>query len=276
MSAPEAGGAGTLRIHHLDCGTLRTPVGVMVCHVLLVEVDDRLVLVDTGFGLADVASPRRLGPVRHVLFPDLDPARTAVGRIRALGLDPSAVSDIVLTHGDLDHAGGIPDLPRARVHLLRAEADAIGARRGLQSVQRYRPGHWSHHPHLVLHSPGSTTWKGLAGAVPLDEVAPGMLMVPLPGHTPGHAGVVLPLADGRSLLHIGDAALDAETLRTGRVRPDVRLRQHVIADDPATMRRTQRLLAPLARDPEVLLVNSHDRGLFEAARVEAARARDVR
>ena len=43
-----------MRIHHLDCGTLRTPVGRMVCHVLLLEVEDRLVLVGTGFGTEDV------------------------------------------------------------------------------------------------------------------------------------------------------------------------------------------------------------------------------
>src|SRR5699024_8175351 len=135
-----------MRIHHLDCGTLRTPVGRMVCHVLLLEVEERLVLVDTGFGTDDVRVPARLGPVRHVLFPDLDLARTAVGRIRSLGRDPSEVTDVVLTHGDLDHAGGIPDLAHARIHLLSAEAGAIEERLGLRARQRYRPGHWSHGP----------------------------------------------------------------------------------------------------------------------------------
>lgn len=51
-----------MRIHHLDCGTLRTPVSRMVCHVLLLEVEDRLVLVDTGFGTEDVRDPHRPSP----------------------------------------------------------------------------------------------------------------------------------------------------------------------------------------------------------------------
>lgn len=256
--------ADPMRIHHLDCGTLRTPVGTMVCHVLLLEVEDRLVLVDTGFGLDDVRTPSRLGPVRHVLFPDLDPARTAVGRIRALGRDPSEVSDVVLTHGDLDHAGGIPDLAHARIHLLAAEAEAIEERRGLRAHQRYRPAHWGHDPRVIAHPPGTLTWKGVAGTVELDDVAPGLLMVPLPGHTLGHAGIAVPQGEGW-LLHVGDAALDARTLRTGRVRPDVRLRQVVIAQHPREMRRTQHLLTALADDPSLQIVNSHDLALFEAA-----------
>lgn len=254
-----------MRIHHLDCGTLRTPVGRMVCHVLLLEVEDRLVLVDTGFGTEDVRDPRRLGPVRHVLFPDLDLARTAVGRIRALGREPSEVSDVVLTHGDLDHAGGIPDLAHARIHLLAAEAAAIRTGRGPRIRQRYRAGHWGHDPHVIAHPLGTRTWKGLEGAVELDDVAPGLLLVPLPGHTPGHAGVAVPTREGW-LLHVGDAALDARSLRTGRVRLDVRLRQTLIAQDPLTMHRTQRRLRALALDPEVRIVNSHDLSLFEEAR----------
>ncbi|MEE1618964.1 MBL fold metallo-hydrolase [Brachybacterium sp. J153] len=257
-----------MRIHHLDCGTLRTPVGRMVCHVLLLEIGDRLVLVDTGFGTEDVRDPRRLGPVRHVLFPDLDLSRTAVGRIRALGLDPADVSDVVLTHGDLDHAGGIPDLAHARIHLLAAEAAAIRDGRGPRVRQRYRTGHWGHDPNLVAHPRGTRTWKGLEGTVELDDVAPGLLLVPLPGHTPGHAGVAVPTPEGW-LLHIGDAALDARTLRTGRLRLDVRLRQTLIAQDPRTMHRTQRRLRALARDPEVQIINSHDLSLFEAARARS-------
>lgn len=35
---------------HLNCGTMNTPGARMVCHVLLVETDHALVLVDTGFG----------------------------------------------------------------------------------------------------------------------------------------------------------------------------------------------------------------------------------
>ena len=253
-----------MRLHELNCGTLRPPGGRLVCRVLLLEVGARLVLVDAGFGQADVTDPRRLGPMRWLLGAALDPAETAHAQITERGLDPSAVSDVVLTHGDLDHAGGIPDLAHARIHLLAAEADAIEQRRGLRAHQRYRPAHWGHDPRVIAHPPGPLTWKGVPGTVPLDDVAPGLLMVPLPGHTQGHAGIAVPQEQGW-LLHIGDAALDARTLRTGRVRLDVQLRQVLIAQHPRAMRRTQRLLTALVRDPELQIVNSHDLALFQEA-----------
>ena len=64
-----------MRVHHLNCGTICPPFGRltrgkgsllsrghMICHCLLIETNDGLVLVDTGIGLGDIASPReRLG-----------------------------------------------------------------------------------------------------------------------------------------------------------------------------------------------------------------------
>ena len=64
-----------LKIHHLNCGTMcphgaplingygkLTDNGHMVCHCLLIESNDGLVLVDTGLGIEDVRNPvKRLG-----------------------------------------------------------------------------------------------------------------------------------------------------------------------------------------------------------------------
>ncbi|MCT1774838.1 MBL fold metallo-hydrolase [Brachybacterium sp. p3-SID957] len=254
-----------MRIHHLNCGTLTPPGESMVCHVLLLEVGRHLVLVDTGFGSADVRAPGRLGPVRHLLRPALRPEETAVARTRALGLDPAAVSDVVLTHGDLDHAGGLVDLPHAQVHLLAAEHRAIRHPRGLLEAQRYRPSQWAHGPRITPHRPGAVRWKGFEGCVDLSAVAPGMLLVPMPGHTAGHAGVAIPTGSGW-LLHAGDAFHSALSLREGSSRLDVRVRQGLLAHDEPALRSTQRRLGALARrDPAVQIINSHDRKLWEQA-----------
>src|SRR5699024_11869511 len=126
----------------------------MVCHVLLLETGSRLVLVDSGFGTADVRDPRRLGPVRRVIGAALREEETAIAQIRSRGLDPADVGVIVLTHGDLDHAGGIGDFPRARIHLLAEEYVAIHRRRGLREAQRYRPPQCSPSPPLLCPPPG--------------------------------------------------------------------------------------------------------------------------
>lgn len=123
-----------MRIHHLNCGTL-CPIsralfngkggliepGELVCHCLLIETEQGLVLVDTGLGREEVQrgflSPilDTLSPPRYALH------ETAWEQIKALGLDPNDVRHIVLTHLDLDHAGGLSDFPQARVHLHRQE-----------------------------------------------------------------------------------------------------------------------------------------------------------
>ena len=70
-----------MRIHHLSCGSM-CPYGgylwdgmtpglgpaTIVCHCLLIEAADSLVLVDTGFGLGDVVeadAAQRLFPQRQ-------------------------------------------------------------------------------------------------------------------------------------------------------------------------------------------------------------------
>jgi hypothetical protein len=73
-----------VRVHHLDAGTMHPPGPDVVCHVLLVEGPDGLVLVDTGFGLADVAAPaRRLGRCATSCAPHSTPSRPRRARSSA-------------------------------------------------------------------------------------------------------------------------------------------------------------------------------------------------
>ena len=73
---------------------------------------------------------------------------TAAHQIAALGYSLDEVRHIVLTHLDLDHAGGMADFPRAQVHVLAAEHNAaFKARRDLvvdalntcEGLQCHRP-----------------------------------------------------------------------------------------------------------------------------------------
>ena len=125
-----------MTIRHLNCATMhplgsfggRTLPESMVAHCLLVERPDGLLLVDTGFGSGDVADPKRLGqPFRALVRPVLQAAETVHAQLLARGLDPADVTDIALTHLDLDHAGGLADFPQARVHVHEAELAAAQA-----------------------------------------------------------------------------------------------------------------------------------------------------
>ena len=77
-----------MKVHHLNCGTMNMPTAPMVCHVLLVETDNSLVLVDSGFGSHDcLAAGRRTGPTRHLTKPAFLHTETAAHQIEKLGFD---------------------------------------------------------------------------------------------------------------------------------------------------------------------------------------------
>ncbi|MEW9554158.1 MBL fold metallo-hydrolase [Nonomuraea sp. NPDC050783] len=200
-----------MRIHHLNLASMRPvdaldggPAVPAVCHALLVETPaDGLVLVESGLGTGDVARPGELLDREWIdlTAPALSPAEPAVRQLAALGHDPADVRHVVLTHLDVDHSGGLPDFPHARVHVMAAELEAALAE---APSRRYRPGHWAHGPDWVLYDGDGTRWLGVDGVRPLAGLPEDFLLVPLPGHTPGHAGVAV--HDGRRwLLHAGDA-----------------------------------------------------------------------
>lgn len=194
-----------MKVHHLNCGTMNLPGASLVCHVLLVETDNGLVLVDTGFGSHDCADPgRRVGTFRHVSHPRLLHIETAAHHVESLGFQSDDVRHIVITHFDLDHIGGISDFPHAKIHLTAAEARGAIHAPSFRERLRYRNPQWAHGPKLVEHGQGGEPWRGFAAARPLDEIDPGIVLPPMPGHTRGHAAVAVD-AGYRWVLHCGDA-----------------------------------------------------------------------
>jgi glyoxylase-like metal-dependent hydrolase (beta-lactamase superfamily II) len=196
-----------MQIHHLDCGTLypRWPRlnGVLYC--LLVETNDGLVLVDTGFGLNDYAQPTgRMRLFTWLMGTPCDPEETAIRQVARLGFAAEDVRHIILTHLHLDHAGGLPDFPEAQVHILRAEYEAAMHPLGLIE-HAYEPAQWAHGPRWVLHEDGDRQWYGFDCIPIVAGLLPEILMIPLPGHTRGHCGVAVATPQGW-LFHCGDAA----------------------------------------------------------------------
>ena len=207
------GKAKTMKVHHLNCGTMR-PFGgklvtgrgsyfgtaELVCHVLLLETDDGLTLVDSGMGVDDVRTPdETLARAWRLLSrPVLDERETALRQVEALGFAAADVRTVVLTHLDLDHGGGLRDFPHAEVH-VSAEDLATATRPGKSGNDRFRypDGQWRHGPRWVPHETTGETWFGFSG---VREVGPDVLLVPLFGHTHGHTGVAVRTGDRWLLL----------------------------------------------------------------------------
>ena len=271
-----------MRVHHLNCisscplggrlmdGSTRAILGRghLTCHCLLIETGSELVLVDTGFGLLDVADPSsRLS--RFFLFlvaPEFRAEMTAVRQIERLGFDPADVRHIVLTHLDFDHAGGLDDFPHAAVHLLGAEIEAATARSTVLDRMRYRPQQWSTLPRWVAYEPGGEPWFGFDCVRQLDGVPPDILLVPLVGHTFGHAGVAV-RRDDDWLLLAGDAyffhaEMDPDS---PSCTPGLRFYQWMMEKDRDARLANQRRLRELRRShgEKVRIACSHDVVEFE-------------
>ena len=256
-----------MRVHSLNCATLQPlVVGRLVCHVLLCESAQGLVLVDTGLAELDLAHPaRRLGPARALLRPAYDPAETAWAQVRALGFAAEDVRHVVLTHLDLDHVGGLADFPAARVHTTDAELAAAQApprrERG-----RYRPAQWSHRPRWETYEGPGEPWQGIPGAHALRGLDAGIALVPMPGHSRGHAAVGVDAGERGLLLHAGDAFFDRSTVHPAAPRKRaLRVHEQVVAHDRRRVADSHARLAELAAGDEVEVICAHDPDLFDAA-----------
>ena len=244
-----------MRVHHLNCvsscplgGSLmdgrskRSLHAELACHCLLLETSVGLVLVDTGYGygLRDVAAPRtRLDPVMlAIMQPELREEMTAYEQVKQLGFQPSDVRDIVLTHLDIDHAGGLDDFPWAHVH-LRADEQAAACE----------------------------PWFGFDSVRQLDGVSTDVAMIPLVGHTLGHAGVAVK-RDDDWLLMCGDAYFFHGEMDPVKpwCPPGLRAYQTMMEKDRGERLRNQERVRQLAKEHrgEVTVLCAHDATEFES------------
>ncbi|MDX1964151.1 MAG: MBL fold metallo-hydrolase [Pirellulales bacterium] len=244
-----------MRVFHLNCGLLHAPPHPRAaCHCLLLERKGRLALIDAGIGLRDIAQPReRIGQIAiDAAGFQFHEELTAIRQIERLGFPSSAVADIVLTHGDPDHAGGLSDFPDATVHVSQEELTQINS---LQD--RYSPAQFNHGPRWFAHQSLPSHWFGVeCRPLPL-ALGVGCALIPLFGHTHGHCGVAIRTGD-RWLLHVGDAYY---------LRAELAIADHPVsalaqlrADDDVQRRSSLEILRRLARDhqDQIELCGYHD------------------
>jgi glyoxylase-like metal-dependent hydrolase (beta-lactamase superfamily II) len=236
----------------------------MVCHVLLIESDHGLVLVDTGYGRSDLA--RLPGSLHRAmtlfLRPVPDPAIAAISQIEALGHKASDVRHIILTHLDLDHAGGLRDFPDATVHVYAPEHRTAMAQATTHDRLRFRAAQWAHGPKWETYDlAGGDDWFGFDAVRGLVGLPEDVLLVPLSGHTLGHIGVAVNGDDGW-LLHAGDAYFHRSEVRTSEpaIPPMVATFEKLAQTDGDARIANQARLRELVRDhgDEVAVFSAHD------------------
>lgn len=186
-------------------------------NVFLVEHSAGLCLVDTGqssdAGLLGYF-PRWHPYFRLARF-ELGPHDEAHAQLRVAGADPHDVRWVVLTHLHTDHAGGIAAFAHAEVLVARAEWERAAGLRG--RLRGYLPERWPADLEPTLVDFGGPPRGPFAGS--FDLAGDGRLvLVPMPGHTPGHLGVLV-RGSRTTFLCGGDIAHDA--LELERQAPEV-------------------------------------------------------
>ena len=262
-----------MKIHHLNCGTM-CPIcqklmsgqgsyfkpAKLICHVLLIEHKNKLVLVDTGYGLKDIAQPKtRLGGLFLKLTrPKLDRQETAFEQIKQLGYSPADVTDILPTHLDLDHIGGAPDFPNATIHVYNKELD-YALKPKLQDRLRFRKAQLQDVAKWQSHREVNAEWFDLDAIDLTEQLGFEAKIVPLIGHTRGHVGIAVK-SENKWLLHCGDAYFHPSQITENPQIPiGLAIFEKQVQTDQAQRIATQEKLRALnLAHPEIEMFCAHD------------------
>jgi glyoxylase-like metal-dependent hydrolase (beta-lactamase superfamily II) len=147
--------------------------------VALVRVGDRTLLFDTG--------PYAYRPILQ-------------GRLNKLGIDPGAIDTVVLSHVHWDNAANADLFPNAEIVLHEKEL----------AYAETPDAHDAETPGYIGRALRRLKLRPVAGE---QDIAPGIRLVELPGHSPGSIGAVV----GNALL-AGDAITCAGDAAAGEVR----------------------------------------------------------
>lgn len=169
----------------------------------IVQTGGRLVLIDAG-------GAKTLGPTLGAILDN----------IRAAGYEPAQIDTVLLTHLHPDHAGGLltPDgkaaFPNAEVRVSKTEADFwLSEAVAVQAPEDFQP--------FFKMARDAVAPYIAAGKFKIydsgEMLLPGVVVVPAPGHTPGHTGYLFS-SDDHSLLVWGDVV---HSYATQFARPEI-------------------------------------------------------
>jgi glyoxylase-like metal-dependent hydrolase (beta-lactamase superfamily II) len=229
--------------------------------IFAVEHRDGVVLIDAGANAGCMRLPRWHPYFQRAVQFDIAPEQEAGAQLRALGIAPSDVKLIVLTHLHIDHDCGLAAFPHARVLVSageRAAASGLIGRLNGYLPQRW-PSHFDPEPLAFADQPYGPFAR--SRRLTADGA---LIALPTPGHTPNHISVALD--DGeRRIVFVGDAAYNQDNLLAGRVDG--------ISPNAALARDTMARLAALAAARPTMLLPAHDPGAADRlARGETAPA----
>ncbi|MEZ5997265.1 MAG: MBL fold metallo-hydrolase [Hyphomonas sp.] len=147
---------------------------------------------------------------------------------------------IVLTHGHNDHAAGLA---------ASAGVDGVAGKARLSAAQIATMTHSGLDTAAFTPAPD---YEGLLA------IAPGIVLIAAPGHTPGSQMVYVQLAGGQEYIFMGDTASMADNVRLGRIRSHYVTDRIGKDDRHAVFLQTAALQRLAGEAPDLVLVPGHD------------------
>ena len=197
LGSPAASAAGVERLYVLDCGHMSAPdqsrwspgvnVGVPI------ELSDNCYLIrhtqgwflwDTGLTDALAALPDgRKDPKSGMTAMR---SKTLSDQLAQIGVKPSDIKGIGISHTHPDHIGNVEEFPQAMLYVQKAEYEWPNA----DGTPRFKP----EHPVTKVEGDHDVFGDG------------SIVLISTPGHTPGHQSLLVRLPKFGAVVLSGDAA----------------------------------------------------------------------
>jgi glyoxylase-like metal-dependent hydrolase (beta-lactamase superfamily II) len=189
----------------------------------------------------------------------LAPKRPLDALLSDVGVVPGELRAVIPTHAHLDHIGGVLDLPELPVWVTDEEAALI--ERGRHAVtdevvpahaealaDQLEPLTFIDEPYEIFDRHADVFGDG------------SVVVVPMPGHTPGSVGVFVTRPDGRRVLHVGDAVNDRKQIT--KLRGRTLAMKRTDSDRAAANVNVARLHALAQQDPALQMLPAHERAAW--------------
>ncbi len=232
---------------------------------VLIERDHDLVLYDTGIGSRikeEMHPPICRGNqffYSKIMRTVFDPRHDAlVHQLPRLGFHPSDVTTIIISHLHWDHAGGMRDFSHARFIVSRKEWEFAVQLKGMALFKNAFIKEQFLEAGLdiqLIDMDSSSSRKNVPAS--RDLLGDGsMLLMELPGHSPGLMGLLLTMPSGRRFLFSADTFYFPEGLE--RKTPKPALMRAMVHEGPEAEASIEKVYTLMKSEPNLEIVGSHD------------------